>query len=102
MTTICAVYIITNRGNSVLYTGITSNLEHRIYEHKIKARPHSFAAHYNLSKLVYFEEKSSIQDAIVREKQIKAGSRKKKIELIKSINPNWADLSNSIHSLDID
>jgi putative endonuclease len=100
MNTICAVYIITNKNNSVLYTGVTSDLENRMYEYKANTRPRSFAARYHLTKLVYYEEKDSMSDAILREKQIKAGSRKKKIELIKSINPAWKDLTSSISGYD--
>ncbi len=85
-----------NINNSVLYTGITNNLERRLKEHKGKINPKSFTAKYNLSKLVYFESFFLIGDAIAREKQIKAGSRKKKEVLINSINPEWNDLSNKI------
>jgi putative endonuclease len=88
----CFVYIMTNIGNSVLYTGVTSNLRKRVYEHK-----HSllggFSAKYRTVKLVYFEEFADIYRAIVREKQLKGGSRKKKITLIESMNPDWEDLS---------
>ncbi|NAS32146.1 GIY-YIG nuclease family protein [Flavobacteriaceae bacterium R38] len=86
------VYIITNKNNSVLYTGVTSNLIKRIHDHKIK-KYNGFAAKYNCTKLVYFEEFTSINNAISREKQIKAGSREKKEQLIKSTNVNWEDLS---------
>ncbi len=86
------VYIMTNIGNSVLYTGVTNNLMRRVYEHKNKLVK-GFSLKYNLLKLVYFEESSSINSAIFREKQIKAGSRSKKIELIDSMNPQWKDLS---------
>ncbi len=85
------VYIITNKNNTVLYTGVTSNLIKRVYEHKNKLVK-SFSARYNCEKLVYFEVGESVEGCILREKQIKAGSRKKKIELIESINPNWKDL----------
>jgi putative endonuclease len=88
----CFVYIMTNIGNSVLYTGVTSNLRKRVYEHQ-----HSllggFSAKYMTVKLVYFEEFADIYRAIVREKQLKAGSRKKKIALIEAMNPDWQDLS---------
>jgi putative endonuclease len=87
------VYILTNHNNSVLYTGVTSNLKERIVKHKTKKHPDSFSARYNLEKLVYFEYLESIGDAIKREKQIKAGPRKKKVELINSTNPEWVDLS---------
>ncbi|MFP9118618.1 GIY-YIG nuclease family protein [Flavobacterium sp. RNTU_13] len=86
------VYIITNHNNTVLYTGVTSDLHERISQHKQKRYPDSFSARYNLNKLVYFEAFQMIEDAITREKQIKAGSRAKKVKLIESINPGWEDL----------
>ncbi len=87
-----SIYIITNTNNTVLYTGVTSDLIGRIWEHRNKKYPTSFSARYNLHKLVYFEHLSSITDAIAREKQIKAGSRKKKIALIEEENQAWNDL----------
>jgi putative endonuclease len=87
------VYIMTNNNNSVLYTGVTSDLKGRILKHKSKRYPKSFTARYNVSKLVYYESILTIGEAIKREKQIKAGSRNKKIEMIESINPEWNDLS---------
>jgi putative endonuclease len=87
-----AVYIMANKNNTTLYVGVTSNLVSRIYEHKEKVYPKSFTAKYNLNKLVYFEGFHSIEEAIAREKQIKGGSRKKKVQLIKSTNPLWKDL----------
>ncbi len=86
------VYILTNKNNTTLYTGVTSNLPKRIYEHKNKLVD-GFSKKYNLDKLVYYEIIDEITEAINREKQIKAGSRKKKIELINSQNPEWKDLS---------
>ena len=86
------VYILTTKNNTTLYTGITSNLPKRIYEHKAKLVD-GFTKKYNVNKLVYFEIYNEITEAINREKQIKAGSRKKKIELINSFNPEWKDLS---------
>ena len=88
-----AIYILTNKNNTVLYTGVTSDLRKRLYEHRNKIYASSFTTKYNVSKLVYFEVFSLIEEAIAREKQIKGGSRKKKIELIESINPEWKDLS---------
>jgi putative endonuclease len=88
------VYILTNKLNSVLYVGVTSNLEGRIYDHKQKTFK-GFTATYNCNKLVYFEEYQWIQDAIAREKQLKAGSRQKKVDLIEAENPLWNDLSES-------
>ncbi|MBU0475521.1 MAG: GIY-YIG nuclease family protein [Bacteroidetes bacterium] len=89
------IYIITNKNNTVLYTGVTSNLTKRIYEHK-NHLVDGFSKKYNLEKLVYYEIFEDINLAIQREKQIKAGSRKKKEELIKSINEEWNDLANEL------
>lgn len=75
-----------------LYTGVTNNLHRRVYEHKQKLIK-GFTSKYNITKLVYYEEYNDINDAIRREKQIKGWSRKKKIELIESFNPEWKDLS---------
>ena len=91
-----AVYIITNKSNTTLYTGVTSNLKVRIYEHKEKSSPKSFSAKYNTNKLVYYKGFSLIEEAIAEEKRIKGGSRKKKIQLIESINPNWNDLFDEV------
>ena len=85
------VYILTNRNNHVLYTGVTNNLARRIFEHKNGAGD-TFTSKYNLHKLVYFEETNNVESAILREKQIKKGSRRKKLELIEGINPDWNDL----------
>ena len=85
------VYILTNSTNRVLYTGVTNNLEKRLYEHKTKA-VNGFTAKYNAHKLVYFETTTDIYSAIQREKQIKSFKRDKKINLINSINPSWSDL----------
>jgi len=89
------VYIITNNHNTVLYTGVTNNLLKRIYHHKNKSVS-SFSSKYNLNKLVYFEVFEDIKLAIEREKQIKAGSRKKKIDLIVKSNPTWKDIYSSL------
>ena len=85
------VYILTNKTNKVLYVGVTSNLIKRIYEHKNKLVP-GFTEKYNVNKLVYYEIYDNIEDAITREKQIKAGNRNKKIQLVSSMNPEWKDL----------
>ena len=85
------VYIMTNKTNAVFYTGITSNLNKRIYEHK-ENLVEGFTKKYNVHKLVYYEVFNDVEGAILREKQIKAGSRNKKIKLINSMNPNWKDL----------
>lgn len=86
------IYILTNHNNTVLYVGVTSNLFDRIKQHKNKTFPNSFSAKYNLNKLVYYEQFQMIEDAISREKQIKAGSRNKKEKLINEHNPEWKDL----------
>jgi len=86
-----AVYFLSNKHNTVLYTGVTHNLVQRISQHKEKLIP-GFTRRYNVEKLVYFEFFEDIRDAIAREKQLKALSRKKKNELIESINPEWKDL----------
>ncbi len=85
------VYLMTNRHNTVIYTGVTSKLQKRIYEHKNKLI-YGFTNKYNVNKLVYYEVFDDIESAILREKQIKGGSRKKKIDLIKSLNPDFKDL----------
>ncbi len=85
------VYILTNKWNTTLYTGVTNNLKKRVYEHKMKVVD-GFTKKYNLNKLVYYEIFTDIYNAIAREKQIKAGSRQKKIDLINGINPEWRDL----------
>ena len=87
------VYILSNKNNNVLYTGVTNNLERRMLEHKSKLNA-GFTSKFNCSKLLYFEEFQWVDEAIAREKQIKVGSRFKKIELINSFNPDWEDLSN--------
>ena len=88
------VYILTNKNNTVLYTGVTSDLECRVWEHKHKIYK-GFTARYNVDKLVYYEIHYDSYEAIAREKQIKAGSRKKKIDLINAQNPEWKDLADS-------
>jgi putative endonuclease len=85
------VYVMTNKGNKVLYTGVSNDLKKRIYEHKEKL-VEGFTKRYKLNKLVYFETCGDIQSAISREKQIKDGSRQKKIDLINSFNNKWRDL----------
>ncbi len=90
------IYIITNKNNTTLYTGVTSDLTSRLIQHKEKLYPNSFSAKYNLNKLVYYEAFESITSAIEREKQIKAGSRAKKVKLIESQNPNWGDLGEEV------
>ncbi len=82
---------MTNKYNTVLYTGVTGDLQKRVYEHKEKLVS-GFTSYYNVSKLVYYEVGEDAYGAITREKQIKAGSRQKKIDLISSMNPKWEDL----------
>ena len=86
------VYFLTNKSNTVIYIGVTSDLLKRIYQHKTKEFK-GFTSKYNCEKLVYFEEFDLINDAIIREKQLKAGSRKRKVELIEKENLDWSDLS---------
>ena len=85
------IYIVTNRSHSVLYTGVTSDLKKRIFQHR-EGQIAGFTQKYKVKKLVYYEIFEDISYAIEREKQVKAGSRKKKIELIESMNPQWLDL----------
>ena len=85
------VYIMTNEGNTTLYTGVTSDLRKRVYEHKEKL-VEGFTKRYSITKLVYYEICSDIESAILREKQIKAGSREKKIKLVNSVNSEWRNL----------
>ncbi len=87
------VYIMTNKKNGTLYTGITNNLIRRVWEHKQRIKQKSFTSKYNLQYLVYFEAYTDPENAIIREKQLKGGSRQKKINLIEKNNPNWGDLS---------
>ena len=89
------VYIMTNKRNTVLYTGVTNNLKKRVYEHKEKLTD-GFTKKYKITKLVHYEVFEDIEIAILREKQIKAGSRQKKIDLVNSQNEEWADLDEVI------
>lgn len=86
------VYILFNKPYGTLYTGVTSDLYRRVCEHKEHRDPKSFTARYGVDKLGYFEEFQSIEEAIAREKQIKAGSRRDKVLLIIGMNPFWDDL----------
>ena len=85
-------YLINNKNNTVIYTGMTNDIYRRMSEHK-DGKPGSFTHRYNCNKLVYFEEFDSVLGAIEREKQLKAGSRAKKVALIHKDNPKWLDLS---------
>jgi putative endonuclease len=86
------VYILTNKNKTVLYTGVTSNLTKRIYQHKTKSYK-GFTAKYNCDRLVFYTAIDNMVEAIEFEKKIKAGSRLKKIDLIESMNPEWNDLA---------
>ena len=86
------VYILANRTNVTLYTGVTNDLERRLWEHRNHTDPRSFTAKYQVHKLVYFEETTDIDVALNREKQIKSWSRKRKNQLVEGMNPDWADL----------
>ena len=90
------VYILSNRNNRVLYTGVTSDLTKRICEHKQHLDRNSFTARYNVDKLVFYEETSSSRAAIEREKQIKGWNRARKNKLIEGMNPLWADLYSNL------
>ena len=86
------VYILSNWNNQVIYTGVTNNLERRVYEHRNKMVD-GFTKQYNIDKLVYFEQTTDVKAALEREKQIKGLRREKKNSLVNSINPDWSDLS---------
>ena len=90
-----AVYIMTNRPHGTLYTGVTSDLIQRVHQHREGVIP-GFTARYGCKRLVFFEMYEEMSAAIVREKQIKAGSRSKKLALIEAMNPDWLDLYESL------
>jgi|GEM_PF-1799330 len=93
------VYMLTNHSNSVLYTGVTNNLERRLYEHKNNLlcnntqNPSTFTKRYNCYKLVFLEQTTCVYSAIAREKQIKGWTRQKKNNLVETLNPEWDDLA---------
>ena len=89
------VYILTNDRHTVLYTGVTRDLKRRVHQHREKLLP-GFTRRYNVSKLVYYECTENAATAIAREKQIKAGPRRKKIELIDRFNPQWRQLYDAL------
>ena len=89
------VYIMTNQNHTVLYTGVTNELRKRVWQHKQKLVP-GFTKRYNVNKLVYYEICEDSYQAIVREKQIKDGSRRKKMDLIDKMNPDWKDLAEEL------
>ncbi|MCK9528715.1 MAG: GIY-YIG nuclease family protein [Syntrophales bacterium] len=95
MTTTGYVYILTNWNNQVMYTGVTNNLERRVYEHRNNLVK-GFTAKYNIYKLVYFEETDDMIAAITREKEIKKWRREKKNRLVERMNPGWEDLSGTL------
>lgn len=86
------IYMIANKSNTVLYIGVTNNLERRIFEHKHKIIK-GFSSKYNLTKLVYYEEYSDITTAIAREKHLKGWRRSRKNGLVETVNPEWKDLT---------
>ena len=86
-----AVYIMTNRRNGTIYVGVTSNIMKRVYEHQ-EGIVEGFTKKYGCKQLVYFEQHATMFSALEREKQIKSGSRKKKLGLIEGKNPHWKDL----------
>ena len=90
------IYILTNKNNNVLYVGVTSNLGQRLQQHSTGYFKTAFTHKYNVTKLVYYEMFLSITDAIAREKQLKAGNRKKKIDLINQLNPDWKNLADGL------
>ncbi len=85
------VYLLANKYNTVLYAGVTSDLKKRVWQHK-EHLVEGFTQKYHVDKLVYYEVFADVRDAIAREKQIKGGSRQKKVDLIQSMNPEWRDL----------
>ena len=89
------IYILTNDFNTLLYVGITNNLKRRVWEHKEEIAD-GYTKKYHIHKLVYYEACEYVISAIEREKQLKAGSRKKKLDLINSFNPEWRDLYDEI------
>ncbi|MEM9143491.1 MAG: GIY-YIG nuclease family protein [Bacteroidota bacterium] len=92
-------YILTNKNKTVLYVGATNNIVRRMNEHKHGVYRKSFTRRYNCDILVYFEEYENMNDAFNREKQLKAGSRKKKEQLINTMNPDWNDLAISMYDV---
>ena len=89
------VYILTNKNHTVLYTGVTNDLKRRVYQHQ-QGLGSAFTKRYNVFVLVYYEGTPSQETAIMREKQIKGGSRQKKLDLINQVNPCWKDLSTKL------
>ncbi len=92
------VYILASQRNGTLYTGVTSDLARRLYEHRHELIP-GFTSRYGVKTLVWFEEHDLVTDAIVREKTIKKWPRKWKLDLIETLNPDWQDISHYLHGL---
>ena len=92
----CFVYMLANATNTVLYTGVTSNLPKRFSEHRLHLDPDSFTARYDATRLVWYEHTPDIRSAIEREKQIKSWRRAKKNALVETMNPGWEDLAESL------
>ena len=90
------VYIMATESNGTLYTGVTSQLVKRVYEHRSQLYPKSYTARYDCKKLVWYCYFDRIEEAIAQEKRIKGGSRAKKLKLIEDMNPQWYDLWNEI------
>ena len=88
------VYILTNDWGNVMYVGMTSNIERRLYEHKLELAD-GFTKRYHVHKLVYYEQTNDAYAAVTRERQLKGWTRKRKNELVETVNPNWEDLSTS-------
>ena len=93
------VYMVTNKGRTTLYIGITNSLMRRVSQHRQGEIP-GFSARYNTNRLVYYEPYNDVRDAIAREKQLKGWSRKKKEALINSVNPEWTDLAVTVLGLE--
>ncbi|MCV3738403.1 GIY-YIG nuclease family protein [Rhizobium sp. TRM96647] len=92
------VYILASKRNGTLYTGVTSDLPRRLFEHQNNLTP-GFTSRYNVKTLVWFEEYDLVTDAISREKVIKNWPRKWKLELIEAVNPDWADIAHYLHGI---
>ncbi|MEJ2882957.1 GIY-YIG nuclease family protein [Pedobacter sp. GR22-6] len=90
------VYLMTNKYNTVIYVGVTSDLRQRVFDHQNSRYPGSFTSRYRINKLVYFHFFDSIQEAIDEEKRIKGGNRQSKLNMINQMNPEWKDLSNGV------
>jgi putative endonuclease len=93
------MYIVTNKSKTTLYTGVTNNLQRRVWEHRTHYNPSSFTARYNLEYCIYYEYFANIELAILREKQLKKWTREKKEALIKTMNPAWEDLWKDIERM---